>query len=971
MSQFGFGQQIGQQRDALGGGSSRSNYASEEADLTDGLIKQVETIDIPNTNQFYENIKFVEKVKEQGNLINTMKQIAATFEAGAKFKTAFDAMQARKDATGRFTSKDRGKTLGSGTSSETLSQAATIENAQVETETKEINDASVELENEKNETTSTQFKSDITDLQFNLYEVQEGLNQRQIANEINGSLPAMFSTIAAQSGLDKITTTGEAQEALGLNGVSGKILDGILFEYKQLIPSLDITNPRVQNRIIARHAPDLIKAEKAALNVWATNHRAKVKEGQLANHTAGVYSNGGQGNANAMWGDNGMVDQANSLKFGGTSKAASAIDVAETLAKGIRSGAITGTEGLTISPNNINDLFHNEPVTINGKKYPSYAEIPDNIISANVKGTVMNIVKNAMREKETEIFNNLETDRKNFDNAFIATNIDEKLRNPNLTTEQRKLFFSGENASNLFIQYANQVQDPKNIHLAKYDENGLVFPDKLKNIFAKVDTGASDTAVSTKESTADTFNELEKNLITSAVKSYKYGNALEKELEGDDYITVARARDALYTEYLKNKDELQTLIDNRPTGKSAKSIELDYIQNIFKETIEPNIKKGLYDKAGTAGVTKQLIFSKGLLLEQFENNPDLQNSTVPVGLAEKNNFERSKAFFDSGRTINKDVLTFYEDVSMFKVLDDGTKVPMTNLEKLVHRAKAIGALSDEDGDGILEYDDTRKYFTMKDLAKLRKQPTDGKYLQITAEVLPNFKEALLAMKPSASSSFDSYEANFPTTGRSAPRKDNLQGLSLEQIQALVLTHDMNKIGYFELDGERLYNTINELTSKGMIKKDQKFDETAQFYVRMYMLQKNINQRKRSISGLTVIPFAKGQQPVTMGIGGKGTDGGTTTLGNTQDDSDWLGIPNFSLNDLEIMRRVFPLMEAHPMSDFATMTKDISKIFLDELAKDGGKKFFEKDRYLQHEISRKAILDTLTPKPVDTTKRKRN
>ena len=58
-------------------------------------------------------------------------------------------------------------------------------------------------------------------------------------------------------------------------------------------------------------------------------------------------------------------------------------------------------------------------------------------------------------------------------------------------------------------------------------------------------------------------------------------------------------------------------------------------------------------------------------------------------------------------------------------------------------------------------------------------------------------------------------------------------------------------------------------------------------------------------------------------------------------------------------------------DFATMTKDISKIFLDELAKDGGKKFFEKDRYLQHEISRKAILDTLTPKPVDTTKRKRN
>ncbi len=968
MSQFGFGQQIGQQRDALSG-SSRSNYASEEADLTDGLIKQVESIDIPNTNQFYENIKFVEKVKEQGNFLNTMKQIAGTFEAAAKFKTAFDAMQARQDATGRFTSKDKGKTLGSGTSSETLSEAATIENAQVETETTEINNASVELENEKNETTSTEFKSDITDVQYDLYEVQEGLNRRQTANEINGSMQAMFSTLATQGGLDKITTTGEAQEFLGLNGIAGKILDGILFEYKQLYPDLDITNPRVQNRIIARHAPDLIKAEKAALNVWATNHRAKVKDGQLANHTAGVFSNGGQGNANGVWGDNGMVDQGNTLKFGGTSKAGAAIDVAETLAEGIRAGAITGTEGLTISPNNIDDLFHNQPVTINGKEYPSYDRIPDNIISANVKGTVMNIVKNAMREKQTEIFNDLEEDRKNFNKAFIKTNIEDKL--PDLTAEQRKLFYSGENATNIMLQYANQIQSPANKHLAKYDINGLVFPEELKSIFAKVDTGSSDTAVATKEKTAATFNDIEKNLITSAVKNYKYGQGSDKELIGADFITVERARDALYSKYLTRSDELQTLIENRPVGKSAKSIELDFIQGIFEKEVLPNIQKGVYDKAGSAGVTKQLIFNKGILLEQFEANPDLQNSVVPVGLAEKNNFERAKGFFDSGRTINKDVLTFYEDVPMFKVMDDGTKVPMTNLEKLVHRSKAIGALSDKDADGILEYDDTRKYFTMKDLAKLRKQPTDGKYLQITAESLPNFKEALLAMKPSASSDFNTYEANFPTTGRDNPRKDNLQDLSLEQIQALVLTHDMNKIGYFELDGERLYNTINELTSKGMIKKGQKFDQNAQFYVRMYMLQKNINQRRRSLSGLTVIPFAKGQQPVAMGIGGKGTDGGVTTLGNTQDDSDWLGIPDFSLNDLEIMRRVFPLMEAHPMSDFATMTKDVSKIFLDELSKDGGKKFFEKDRYLQHEISRKAILDALSAKPTDTTKRKRN
>ena len=239
MSQFGFGQQIGQQRDALSG-SSRSNYASEEADLTDGLIKQVESIDIPNTNQFYENIKFVEKVKEQGNFLNTMKQLASTFEAGARFKTAFDAMQARNDTQDRYKSDDKTKTA-FGTSVETIVEKAKITNVEVEKETKELDDTSVNLETEKQETDSVEFKNDITDLQFNLAEIKEGLNFRQIANEVDGIIPSLFSTRAAQSGLDKITTTGEAQEALGLNGVAGKILDGIFFEYAQ--QGVDISKP--------------------------------------------------------------------------------------------------------------------------------------------------------------------------------------------------------------------------------------------------------------------------------------------------------------------------------------------------------------------------------------------------------------------------------------------------------------------------------------------------------------------------------------------------------------------------------------------------------------------------------------------------------------------------------------------------------------------------------------------------------
>ena len=955
MSQFGFGSQIGSQRDALSGGS-RSNYASEEADLTDGLIAQVNKIDIPNTNQFYENIKFVEKIKEQGNLINTLKQVANTFEAGAKFKSAIEAAQGKKDDMNQFGNVDW-KTVAD------VSQ----KNADIETQqNKDETDAVRELDTESRNSNSQEHKENILDLQFDILNSPEKLNMRQLGSNLEGSLPSVFENLATQNGLDSITTTGEAREFLGTNGIAGQMYQGLLYEYDQA--DFDITKKSIRNKILAKHAKSILAAQDATFKTWSTNHKAKVRLAQEKGLEVDAFTDFSQGNANAMWGDGGLVEQTNNLIYGGQSLGASSIWIAETVKKGIEANVVIGTEGLTISDNNIDDMFHNNPVTINGKEYKSYSEIPDNVISGNVKNQTMNIVKDAMRKRQTEQANNIETDRTNFNNTFVLNNIEKPLQN--LTSvKDRKAFLDPENLSQIQIAYQNEITKPENKHLQQFTSSGeLVIPQEILGAVAKSDTGGTDTNVATAEKYSDTFNKLEDKLIKTAVKDYKYGEGADKELIGTDLITVERARDDLRSKFLSRSEELEMLLENRPRGRSFKSVELDFIQDIFTKEVLPNIQKGLYDKSGSTGVTKELIFHKGILVEQFENNPDIKDSTVPIGLSEKNNFERSKGWLDSGRTINKDVLKFYDEVPMFKTLDDGTKVPMTNLEKWTYRAKAIGALKENEANKILEYDDTRKYFTMKDLAVLRKQPTDGKYLQITAEVLPDFKEALLAMKPSASSDFNTFEANFPSTGRDNPRKDNLQGLNLEQIQALVLTNDMNKIGYFELDGERLYNTINELTSKGMMKKGQKFDQNAQFYVRMYMLQKNINQRKRSISGLTVIPYAQGQQPTTMGIGGKGTDGGTTTLGNTQDDSDWLGIPNFSYNDLEIMRRVFPLMESHPMSSFATMTKGVSQLFLDAPDK---KKFFEKDRYLQHDISRRAILDSLTPKPVDTTKRKRN
>ena len=85
-----FNRQLGVARDAFTS-SSKANYGSEEADLTDAIIKNQESIDMPNTVAFFNSVKEYERVKDQGSFLNTMKQVAGVFSAAAQFKKVSDA----------------------------------------------------------------------------------------------------------------------------------------------------------------------------------------------------------------------------------------------------------------------------------------------------------------------------------------------------------------------------------------------------------------------------------------------------------------------------------------------------------------------------------------------------------------------------------------------------------------------------------------------------------------------------------------------------------------------------------------------------------------------------------------------------------------------------------------------------------------------------------------------------------------
>lgn len=993
MSQFGFGTQIGSPRDAITG-SSRSNYQSEEADLTDAMIANVEKIDIPNTNQFFENIKFVERVKDQGNFINTMKQIAGVFEGAAKFKTAYDALQAKNDTVNEFLPDKKTGIIGGTTFKaedivNQVEEAAKVTNKEDQAAQNELNKTSIDLTNEKNATDNREHKSNITDLQTqigpnsNLFTATNDSNFRAVGNQIDGQISPTYGVLSAQDGLGGVNTMGEAQESVGMQGTTGKIIAGLFYEYKQAIPDLDITNRRVQKRIIARHAKTIKEAQQAALNTWSTNQAAKIELQQKETLRQNIRIAVSQGDANAIFGEGGYASQAADLLYAGDKGAAGLgyIWAAEEIKKSIDANVIVGTEGFTISDNMVDDIFRNSEVTIKGTTYSSLQVVPDNIISATVKGQAENIVRDAVRKRQTQQANDIETDIKNFNNNFVASAITKPLQDL-ATDAERKDFLSFDNMNNIRLQYYNEISKKENRHLMRFDLEGrLIFPSEINNAVAKSETGGSDTNVATAQKYAPIFNELEEKVIKSAVQTHKYNDGGKTQLSDSDYFTVSRAREAFENVFLSEKAELDKLLAQPQPGKSRKSIELDFMQKLFEEKIEPNIKSGVYDKAGEVGgsVSKGLVQEKGFMVELFNNDPTLKDSTSPVTLAEKANFERSKLWSASNGQENKDVLEFYKDIKMYKMVR-GRKVPMTNLEKWTYRAKAIGGLKEDEANKILEFDRTRVYFTEFDRARLSDKPTDGKYLQVSGETLQDFRQAMMALKPQADGDFDSFEidevnrrprARGAGFERSIP---SLQTIKVGDIPRLVKNKNMNNIGYFNFEGTTLAPVINELIEKKFIRPDQDFDENVQIYTRLYMLSKNINQRRRSLSGLTVLPFQKGKQPLNATITGADKDEKVVTLDKVEDNSDWLEIANFSYNDQQILNRVFPLFEKYPFVSYAYMAKGVSQVHLTAAEKGG--KFFEIQEQIQQRDTQKAkerreaVKEFFTPKPVDTTKRRK-
>ena len=367
-----FNRQLGVARDAFTS-SSKSNYGSEEADLTDAIIKNQESIDMPNTVAFFNSVKEYERVKDQGSFLNTMKQVAGVFSAAAQFKKVSDA----KDK------ENEGFDFMLGQAGEIRSEVSDQFNAQQKEEATTRKDAIVELETQSNQATGKD-KEAIDEATYNLlYTDLDDANVKTVASSIGDQFKPVLTNTMAGKGLDGITTTGEAFTEIdaGVKTVLGAAL------YEALENGVDITNDRIFKKYIRKITPKLMEARAGLRDKWAYNQNIKLENARNAELNSDIREAVVNNDSDAIFSTGGLLDRIRAIKFGNTpgSYPLAMQYLEDQIVSDINKDAFGGGEGTLISPDNLNKLLDEGKIVINNKEYNGLLNVPDNIISKQIK----------------------------------------------------------------------------------------------------------------------------------------------------------------------------------------------------------------------------------------------------------------------------------------------------------------------------------------------------------------------------------------------------------------------------------------------------------------------------------------------------------------------------------------------------------------------------------------------------------
>ena len=411
-----------------------------------------------------------------------------------------------------------------------------------------------------------------------------------------------------------------------------------------------------------------------------------------------------------------------------------------------------------------------------------------------------------------------------------------------------------------WISYVRNQEDSDGTLL--YDIDGLGNPkltDGLNQFLAKADTGKDDVEVNQRSTYQDKLNEFHDKDIKSAVKEHLYQDkGKDVKLVGKDNQIFRRMTADFDREFLKSLPILEKKLATLDPNDNEDYTITEHMSGVY-DAVKNKLDDNVYDAPLSIGgtVSIPLLNAKKEFIQSYIDDESLKDSPEVTNLAEKNNLERSKGWRDSGGSMNKDVISFYDNVPMFRVVN-GKKVPMTSLEKFLYRARATKLLTTGESAKIAKWDETKEFFTDEDRINLLNKPTDGKYLQISAESLPNFTEAAKVLKAGPDNTFDfiespklqaRYDKLTPQQRARRSVKPNfrktLQQMTKAELVRYVNDFDATNLGYYGFEGKAALKLLEQLG----VKDDQEITENLQTAMKFKQLQNNITQRKQKLQDL--------------------------------------------------------------------------------------------------------------------------
>ena len=930
-----FNRQLGVARDAFTS-SSKSNYGSEEADLTDAIIKNQETIDMPNTRAFFESVKNYEKIKDQGSFLNTMKQVAGVFSAAAQFKKVSDAVDKENDAFELglgFADKARVDAVDQFNASE----------AKLETERK---DAGRELRDEA-ETLTGDAKKDTELAELNLIHTDiDGANIRKVANSIGDHFKPIASRKSSEIGLDGISTTGEAYAEID-NKIVKNLYGAALYE--ALENDIDITNDRIFKRYVKKITPKIFEARDSIREKWAYGQEVALDNFRKAQRSSNIQQAIVNNDANAFFKKGGILDEIRATEFknqpGSYPLAMQYLE--DQIVSDIQKDAFAGGEGTLISPGNLANLLDEAPIEItrNGKTevFNGLINVPDKFISKQLKDRFERRITGALSAVQTEAANELDQRKANLRTSWDKENIYDEIARLRNNPVKLAEFLDESNMVILqakWISYArNQVDGDGTLLYDVTIDGQPKLTDALNKFLAKADTGKNDVQVNQKAKYQDVINEFHDNDIKSAVKQHLFGDKGKgNNLIGADNQIFRRMKADFDREFLKSLPILERKLSTLGPNDNEEYTITEHLSSVYN-TVKTNLDNNVYDAPLSIGgsVSIPLLNAKKEFVQSYIDDEGLKDATEVTNLAEKNNFERAKGWRDSGGTLNTDIISFYDDVPMFKMVN-GKKVPMTSLQKFLYRSRAVNYLTTDESAKIAKWDETMEFYTDDDRIALLNKPTEGKFLQISAESLPTFTAAAKAMKAGPNNTFDSIESPKLVAMRKGktsrqlsrlPKVKSLQEMTKAELENAVYNLDATNIGYYGFGGFEALDLLQQLG----VKDDEKISENLQTAMRMLKAQNNITRRKRAMAGLTVV----------------------------NSDAAWVEATGFTYDEMQAIKKVFPLLEGYEMTNFDKLQRQVAKVFVTDLEKYGADNLIKAGYRIVTGVPKRQEIDEIVEK----------